>query len=125
MAADQGMRSLAQRLDSQAYQTLVQDHETGIDATLPEEAPAREVSVKGFWMATHEVTNAEVAEFVKATGYKTLAEFDTPDWAPPASPGPVSASRPSIRRSRRRSTASSPSTWSPPPIRSPRKRVVQ
>ena len=30
-------RSLAQRLDSQAYQTLVQDHETGIDATLPEE----------------------------------------------------------------------------------------
>ena len=30
-------RSLAQRLDSQAYQTLVQDHQTGIDATLPEE----------------------------------------------------------------------------------------
>ena len=42
----------------------------GADATLPEEAPAREVSVKGFWMATHEVTNAEFAEFVKATGYK-------------------------------------------------------
>jgi hypothetical protein len=30
-------RSLAQRLDSQAYQTLVQDHQTGIDTTLPEE----------------------------------------------------------------------------------------
>ncbi len=37
----------------------------GADATLPEEAPAREVTVKGFWMATHEVTNAEFAEFVK------------------------------------------------------------
>jgi hypothetical protein len=30
-------RSLAQRLDSQAYQTLVQDQQTGIDTTLPEE----------------------------------------------------------------------------------------
>ena len=50
----------------------------GADATLPEEAPAREVTVKGFWMATHEVTNAEFAEFVKATGYKPLAEKDPP-----------------------------------------------
>jgi hypothetical protein len=30
-------RSLAQRLESQAYQKLVKDHQTGIDATLPEE----------------------------------------------------------------------------------------
>jgi hypothetical protein len=30
-------RSLAQRLDSQAYQTLVRDHQTGIDVNLPEE----------------------------------------------------------------------------------------
>ena len=30
-------RSLAQRLDSQAYQTLVSDHQTGIDTSLPEE----------------------------------------------------------------------------------------
>lgn len=50
----------------------------GADATLPEEAPARTVTVKGFWMATHEVTNAEFAQFVKATGYKTLAEQDPP-----------------------------------------------
>ncbi|MEY2874527.1 MAG: hypothetical protein RLZZ373_1898, partial [Pseudomonadota bacterium] len=28
-------RSLAQRLDSQAYQTLVSDHQTGIDTSLP------------------------------------------------------------------------------------------
>lgn len=30
-------RSLAQRLDSQAYKTLVSDHQTGIDTSLPEE----------------------------------------------------------------------------------------
>lgn len=50
----------------------------GADAHLPEEGPAREVTVSGFWMATHEVTNAEFTEFVKATGYKTLAERDPP-----------------------------------------------
>ena len=65
----------------------------GADATLPEEAPAREVTVKGFWMATHEVTNAEFAEFVKATGYKTLAENDPPKLpgAPPVMLIPGSA----------------------------------
>ena len=31
-------------------------------------------SVDGFWIDQHEVTNAEFAEFVEATGYKTLAE---------------------------------------------------
>ena len=50
----------------------------GADARLPEEGPAREVTVPGFWIATHEVTNAEFAEFVKETGYKTLAERDPP-----------------------------------------------
>lgn len=30
-------RQLAQKLETQAYQTLVRDHQTGIDATLPEE----------------------------------------------------------------------------------------
>ena len=50
----------------------------GADAQLPEEGPAREAKVAGFWMATHEVTNAEFAEFVKATGYRTLAEQDPP-----------------------------------------------
>src|SRR3546814_6083233 len=46
----------------------------GADAHLPEEGPARDVDVAGFWIAAHEVTNAEFAEFVNATGYKTLAE---------------------------------------------------
>lgn len=50
----------------------------GADGTLPEEGPARQVTVAGFWMATHEVTNAEFAAFVKATGYKTLAERNPP-----------------------------------------------
>ncbi|KTE13746.1 formylglycine-generating enzyme family protein [Sphingopyxis sp. H115] len=50
----------------------------GAEARLPEEGPAREARVPGFWIATHEVTNAEFAEFVKATGYKTLAERDPP-----------------------------------------------
>jgi len=50
----------------------------GADAHLPEEGPAREVTVAGFWIATHEVTNAEFAEFVRATGYRTLAEKDPP-----------------------------------------------
>lgn len=40
----------------------------------PEEFPAHEVEVSGFWMDETEVTNAQFAEFVKATGYKTSAE---------------------------------------------------
>lgn len=36
--------------------------------------PIHEVSIKGFWMDEHEVTNAQFAKFVKATGYKTVAE---------------------------------------------------
>lgn len=50
----------------------------GADAQLPEEGPERDATVAGFWMSVHEVTNAEFAEFVKATGYKTLAEQDPP-----------------------------------------------
>ncbi|TAF53069.1 MAG: formylglycine-generating enzyme family protein [Sphingobacteriia bacterium] len=36
--------------------------------------PIHRVRVKAFWMDTHEVTNAEFALFVKATGYQTIAE---------------------------------------------------
>ncbi len=39
-----------------------------------EEFPAHLVEVDGFYMDATEVTNAQFAEFVKATGYKTLAE---------------------------------------------------
>lgn len=46
----------------------------GSDDHYPEEAPAREVTVDGFWIQPHQVTNAQFAEFVTATGYVTVAE---------------------------------------------------
>lgn len=46
----------------------------GAEGTYFEEGPAHEETVAGFWMAQHEVTNREFAEFVAATGYVTLAE---------------------------------------------------
>ncbi|MFC3711170.1 SUMF1/EgtB/PvdO family nonheme iron enzyme [Sphingoaurantiacus capsulatus] len=65
----------------------------GGDAQLPEEGPPREVTLPGFWLATHEVTNDEFAAFVQATGYKTLAERDPPPLpgAPPEMLKPGSA----------------------------------
>lgn len=54
----------------------------GEDPRYPEEGPPREVAVTGFWMSRTEVTNAEFAAFVTATGYRTEAERD-----PPALPG--------------------------------------
>lgn len=44
------------------------------DTYYPEEQPLREVEVDGFWMDRTEVTNAEFAAFVDATGYVTVAE---------------------------------------------------
>src|SRR6185503_21280372 len=38
------------------------------------EGPVHRVTVEGFWMDATEVTNAQFAEFVKATGYVTNAE---------------------------------------------------
>ena len=46
----------------------------GSDRDRPEERFSHEVRVDGFWIDRHEVTNAEFAEFVKASGYVTLAE---------------------------------------------------
>src|SRR5215470_5519856 len=46
----------------------------GSDHHYPEEAPAHEVRVDGFWMDTHTVTNEEFRRFVEATGHVTLAE---------------------------------------------------
>jgi sulfatase modifying factor 1 len=40
----------------------------------PDAQPLHKVIVNGFWMDEHEVTNAEFARFVKATGYITVAE---------------------------------------------------
>ncbi len=40
----------------------------------PDTLPEHLVYVDGFWADAHEVTNAEFAKFVEATGYKTIAE---------------------------------------------------
>ena len=44
-----------------------------------DEFPQHKVSVDPFYLDAHEVTNAEFDEFVKATGYITVAEKDI-DW---------------------------------------------
>ena len=44
-----------------------------------DEYPKHKVRVDGFWMDETEVTNAQFAQFVKATGYVTTAE-QVPDW---------------------------------------------
>jgi formylglycine-generating enzyme required for sulfatase activity len=41
---------------------------------LPDEGPVHEVTLRGFWLDTHEVTNAEFARFIEATEYTTTAE---------------------------------------------------
>jgi len=46
----------------------------GSDTHYPEEAPAHEVTVAGFWIDRYQVTNAAFRRFIKATGYATLAE---------------------------------------------------
>jgi formylglycine-generating enzyme required for sulfatase activity len=62
---------------------------------IPEGLPRHLVHVDGYWMDQTEVTNAQFAEFVNATGYKTVAECeidpkDFPD-ADPANLVPGSA----------------------------------
>ena len=47
----------------------------GSDRHYPEEAPAHQVRVDGFWIDRTPVTNRQFREFVKATGYVTFAEI--------------------------------------------------
>ena len=54
----------------------------GDDPHYPEEGPPHAVKVDPFWIDSHELTNAEFARFVKATGYRTMAER-----LPPKLPG--------------------------------------
>jgi formylglycine-generating enzyme required for sulfatase activity len=59
----------------------------------PDEYPKHTVTVSGFWIDRTEVTNAQFAAFVRATGYITTAE-KAPDWnelkhqLPPGTPRP-------------------------------------
>ena len=63
------------------------------DFARPEEKPGHRVRVDGFWMDRTEVTNAQFAAFVQATGYVTTAER-APDpreilkQLPPGTPAP-------------------------------------
>jgi sulfatase modifying factor 1 len=66
----------------------------GSDTHYPEEAPAHDEQIEGFWMDRYAVTNAQFAAFVAATGYITVAErpldpSDFPD-APPENLAPGS-----------------------------------
>src|SRR5262249_52348646 len=47
----------------------------GSDRHYPEEAPAHEVTVDGFWIDETPVTNRDFLKFVNATGYVTFAEL--------------------------------------------------
>ncbi len=55
----------------------------------PEERPVHRVTVDGFWMDEHAVTNAEFRRFVKATGHITVAER-------PADPADYPGARPEM-----------------------------
>jgi formylglycine-generating enzyme len=62
-------------------------------ASFPNERPAHLVQVNGFWMDVYDVTNAEFAKFVEATGYVTTAERpvnweDLKKELPPGAPKP-------------------------------------
>ena len=46
----------------------------GSDDHYPEEAPAHPVTVDGFWIDRHPVTNANFARFIGKTGHLTVAE---------------------------------------------------
>jgi formylglycine-generating enzyme len=61
----------------------------GSDDHYPEEAPAHPVTVGGFWIDRHPVTNAEFGHFVRATRYVTVAER-------PADPARYPGARPEL-----------------------------
>lgn len=64
------------RRDARAGMTLIQGgrFQMGSDRHFPEERPARPAEVGRFLIDRHEVTNAQFALFVDATGYVTVAE---------------------------------------------------
>jgi sulfatase modifying factor 1 len=48
----------------------------GSDQAYADEGPSYTARVRGFWIDRHEVTNAQYAAFVHATGHVTRAEKD-------------------------------------------------
>jgi formylglycine-generating enzyme required for sulfatase activity len=61
--------------------------EMGSDRGFQDERPLHSVELDGFWMDTHEVTNAQFEKFVNETGYLTIAELSpNPEDFPGAEP---------------------------------------
>lgn len=75
----------------------------GSDSHYPEETPAHQAKVDGFWMDRCTVTNREFDRFVKATGYVTLAERPAnPDNYPGAKPELLAPSSVMFKKPRQR-----------------------
>ena len=55
----------------------------GAGSIYSDEGPVRREEVESFWIDATEVTNAEFAEFVDATGYVTVAEAGIDGVVPP------------------------------------------
>lgn len=85
-----GNTSLAGMKQIPAGSFLMGSHEKGGRA---DEYPLHKVQVSSFWMDETEVTNAQFAEFVKATGYKTTAEKAI-DWEEMKKQVPVGTHKP-------------------------------
>src|SRR6185437_3872085 len=68
----------------------------------PEEAPVHTSTVAAFAVERHPVTNAQVAEFVAATGYVTVAELAPDPALYPRSVAIASAKGVSLMRARLR-----------------------
>lgn len=84
----------------------------GSDFHFAEEAPARDISVGGFWMDRFEVTNADYAEFAAATGYVTLAErMPDPAHYPDANPSLLVPGSMVFRRPPSTIDAQDPANW--------------
>lgn len=84
------------------------------DPTSPDQdSPWRRVGVHGFWMDTHEITNAEFEKFVNATGYKTVAErVPTKEQYPNADPANLVAGSAVFKATRLdRPPLDSPPVW--------------
>ncbi len=84
----------------------------GSDSAYPEEAPAHEVAVDGFWIDPQLVTNDQFAAFVAATGHVTAAEIPprAEDY-PGALPGMLFAGSLVFKRSARAVDTADWSQW--------------
>lgn len=59
----------------------------------PDEFPKHQRKVESFYMDSHEVTRSEFEDFIQATGYKTVAEYDL-DWKAMQEQLPVGTPKP-------------------------------